>query len=225
MRGLHCTYVRSMLVPAQLRTRAHDTDALAVTHRQSALAHELEVSVGDVTHDKAVLLKELRLTLTENAELSEKCEALKRELRGNGMDGRESGRKDQGDEEAGGSGSSSMGSRSNSITGAQMPRLPSLNLGEERAGSENGRGGSGGGGGIGGFCDVPGLDRNPNQEPMGKGGESETETAGGDEVQETGTGAEAMEVVEPAAEGGGQQGGAGAGAREDDGCGRGEGAL
>ena len=67
-----------MLVPAQLRTRAHYTDALAVTHRQSALAHELEVSVGDVTHDKAVLLKELRLTLTENAELSEKCEALKR---------------------------------------------------------------------------------------------------------------------------------------------------
>ena len=116
---------------------------MVATHSQSALAQELEVSVGDVKHDKAVLLKELRLTLTENAELGVKCAALERELRGNGMGEKERGRKGLedgvtgGDGAAGGSRSSSMGSRSSSSAGAQIAQLPALNLGEQQTDSGN----------------------------------------------------------------------------------------
>jgi hypothetical protein len=47
--------------------------------RQEALSSELEIACGDVRHDRAVLLKELRITLTENAELSEKIAKLQRD--------------------------------------------------------------------------------------------------------------------------------------------------
>ena len=62
--------------------------------RQSALADELEVACGAavaceaVKHDKAVLLKELRVTLTENLELTEKCAKLEAEMKAKStMDG------------------------------------------------------------------------------------------------------------------------------------------
>ena len=101
------------------------------------------MSVGDVKHDKAVLLKELRLTLTENAELGVKCADLERELRRNGMGEKERGRKGleqgatEGDGAAGGSRVISMGSRASSNAGAQISQLPALDLGEQQADSGN----------------------------------------------------------------------------------------
>lgn len=52
--------------------------------RQAALCSELEVTCGDERHDKATLLKELRLTLSENVQLLEKCAQLEEQLAGNG---------------------------------------------------------------------------------------------------------------------------------------------
>ena len=48
--------------------------------RQEELSSELELTVGDVKHDKAALLRELRLHLTENALLSEEVVSLEKEL-------------------------------------------------------------------------------------------------------------------------------------------------
>jgi DNA repair exonuclease SbcCD ATPase subunit len=105
--------------------------------RQSALADELEVACGAavaceaVKHDKAVLLKELRVTLTENLELTEKCAKLEAEMNRLKAKSTMDGHARSVAQETSLSAHSSRTSSSSCLSApgsAGLPRLPSLNI-------------------------------------------------------------------------------------------------
>ena len=101
--------------------------SLTFRDRQAALTEELEVACGNVKHDKAVLLRELRLTLTENAKLAEKCEAFERQNFKSG-DVSQTGGSVQGAGQESGSRTSSGGG--DSAGASALQDLPSLSLEE-----------------------------------------------------------------------------------------------
>jgi hypothetical protein len=110
--------------------------------RQEFLSGELEIACGDVKHDKAVLLKELRMTLTENVFLTEKLAQLEANITSEG--GREaqteSAEREGNMVSAGAenrdlvSARSSRTSSSGSIPVAALSDLPSLSLGDRDKG-------------------------------------------------------------------------------------------
>ena len=144
--GDRVSALRASLEAKQVELDARESDAESQTtsmkkawqrlhDRQEALSFELEITCGEERHDKAVLLKELRLTLTENAELSEKIATLERQALfwsdGQHNSAREAKHGTERDRPAP-QDTSTSDSGSSEIALNALPRLPSLSLGMEQ---------------------------------------------------------------------------------------------
>jgi len=139
--GTRVSVLRATLEAKQAELDARESDVESQTtnmqqawqrlhDRQEALSYELEIACGEERHDKAVLLKELRLTVTENAELSQTIATLERQALfwSDGQPDSARGMK-HGAERDHPRGTSTSNSSSSGIASNELTRLPSLSLG------------------------------------------------------------------------------------------------